>query len=253
MTNIKLELTERVAWLTLDRPPLNVLNIAMLQELNAALDELAGNPEAAVVVLSGAGEKAFSAGVDVGDHTPDKVRPMLESFHGALRKLARLPQATVAAVDGVALGGGMELAMMCDLVVASTRARMGFPEIQLACFPPVAIAGIATVCGRPAASDLVLSGELVGAERAREMGLASRVWPVEAFDESLRGLVAGLAEKSPAVLKLTVQTLRKQLLRGFDETLHAVEGVYLEQLAKEPDMAEGLEAFMQKRKAVWKS
>jgi cyclohexa-1,5-dienecarbonyl-CoA hydratase len=247
MSFVKLDLNEKVAWLTLERPPLNILDIPMLTELSAALDELHSNPDATVVVLSGAGERAFCAGVDVRDHTPDKVRPMIDAFHGALRRLARLPQVTVAAVDGVALGGGLELALLCDLCVTSARSRFALPEIQLACFPPVALAALQTVCGRAVASDLILTGEPVSAERAVQIGLASRLFPTERFDESLRALVAGLTDKSASVLKLTGQSLRAVLLRGFEERLAQAERTYLELLVHEPDMAEGITAFIEKR------
>lgn len=253
MELIRLDLTEKVAWLTLDRPPLNVLNIAMLRELHGALEQIAHNEAVSVVVLSGAGEKAFSAGVDVADHTLDKVDGMIKAFHHVLRKLARLPQTTVAAVDGVALGGGLELASMCDLVLASEKSKVGFPEIHLACFPPMAMAALSKITGRPAASDLVLTGEVVPAQRAMALGLVSRVFENADFDDKLRGVVAGLAEKSPAVLRMTTQALRGELLNGFYDALDRMEDLYLDTLVKQPDMIEGIEAFIGKRKPVWKS
>jgi cyclohexa-1,5-dienecarbonyl-CoA hydratase len=252
MTAIQLDQTERVVWLTLDRPPLNVLDIAMLQELDGVLTDLAGNDEASLVVIGGAGEKAFSAGVDVADHTPEKMPEMIRAFHAALRKLARLPQATVAAIDGVALGGGLELANLCDIAVASSRSRLGYPEIQLACFPPVALVALPTIGGRPAGSDLVLTGELVAAERAMTLGLVSRVFQDEDYVNDLQDLVAGLGKRSPNVLRLTAQQLRSRWLAGFEAALNSVEKVYLSDLAREPDMAEGIAAFLEKREPEWK-
>jgi cyclohexa-1,5-dienecarbonyl-CoA hydratase len=251
---VRLDLTERVAWITLDRPPLNVLNMAMLEELGAVLDDVAANSEATVAVIgSDAESKAFCAGVDVADHTPDKLERMLQLFHGALRKLTRLPQTTVAAIDGAALGGGLEVALVCDLAIASERAKLGQPEIQLACFPPVAVAALPAICGRVAASDIILTGEPVHASRAREIGLVSRVLPTEEFDEMLREVVAGLAERSPSVMRLTTRLVREHWLEAFDRALEHAEQTYLFDLAKEADMAEGIAAFMEKRKPVWKT
>src|SRR3954463_6051908 len=126
---IRLQYEHRVATLTIDRPPLNILDIPTIEQLGRTIEELAADPELLVVVLRGAGERAFSAGVSVQDHTPDKVREMLEGLHGAIRGLRDLPAVAVAAVQGHCLGGGMELALGCDLVLATDDARFGQPEI----------------------------------------------------------------------------------------------------------------------------
>ena len=128
---IQLERAGAVARLTLNRPPVNVLDLAALGELNAALDSLPAPPAVRFLVFAGAGEKAFSAGVEVGDHTPDRVAGMLGAFHGVFRKLWRSDWITIAAVDGHCLGGGMELATICDFVLATRSARFGQPEIKL--------------------------------------------------------------------------------------------------------------------------
>ncbi|MEE8408522.1 MAG: enoyl-CoA hydratase-related protein [Myxococcota bacterium] len=254
MSLVRLDLTERVAWITLDRPPVNVLNIEMLRELGSVLDEVAKNEEASVAVIgAAAGAKAFCAGVDVADHTPDKLASMLEVFHSALKKLARLPQATVAALQGAALGGGLEVALVCDIAIASTRAKLGQPEIRLACFPPVALAALPKISGRVATADIILTGDAVDAQRAKEIGLVSRVLPAEEFDSALREVVAGLAERSPSVLRLTTSLLRRQWVDDFEEALGLAERCYLDDLAQQPDMAEGIAAFMEKRQPVWAS
>jgi len=125
----------RVATLTIDRPPLNILDISTIDRLGEAIAGLAADPELLVIVLRGAGERAFSAGVAVQDHTPDRVGPMLDSLHGTIRRLRDLDAVTIAAVHGHCLGGGMELAMACDLVIAGDDARFAVPEIELGCFP----------------------------------------------------------------------------------------------------------------------
>jgi cyclohexa-1,5-dienecarbonyl-CoA hydratase len=248
---VSLDLTERVAWITLDRPPLNILNVALLEELDAALLEVGKNRDAAVVVISGAGEAAFSAGLDVAERVPDAVARLLARFHQVARRLAHQPQATLAAIDGLALGGALELANLCDIAVASDRSRLGYPQIHLACFPTVALVTLPTTGGRPAGTDLVLSGQTVEAAAARSIGLVSRVFPIAEYDERLRALVAGLAAKSPAVLRLVALELRNRWLAGFDAALEAAEATYLRELQRLPDTVEGVNAFLEKRAPRW--
>ncbi|HVO93826.1 MAG TPA: enoyl-CoA hydratase/isomerase family protein, partial [Terriglobales bacterium] len=135
---------ERVISLTWDRPPLNVLDLALLRELAVALTDCAAGP-ADVVILRGAGKRAFSAGVDIRDHTVEKVPEMLEVVHGVIRKLLALPQVTIAAVGGVCLGGGCEVASSCDLIVATEESTFATPEILVGCYPPVAVARFANL------------------------------------------------------------------------------------------------------------
>jgi cyclohexa-1,5-dienecarbonyl-CoA hydratase len=165
----------------LDRPPLNVLNLPMLAELEKTCALLSNERSLKCVVLRGAG-RAFCAGVDVADHTPDRVERMLELFHGAVRRLMALPCPVVAAVNGAALGGGCELLMACDVVLARDDARIGQPEIRLGAFPPVAAAVLPRLIGRQRALDLVLTGRTLSAEEAREMGLVTRVLAAETFE-----------------------------------------------------------------------
>src|SRR5262249_22781869 len=126
---VHLHRSSRVATLTIDRPPLNILDIPTIDLLGERIAELAADPEILVIVLRGQGERAFSAGVAVQDHTPDGVGPMLDSLHGTIRRLRDLDAITIAAVHGHCLGGGMELAMSCDLVIATDDARFAQPEI----------------------------------------------------------------------------------------------------------------------------
>jgi cyclohexa-1,5-dienecarbonyl-CoA hydratase len=245
---IRVDITERVAWLTLERAPLNILNIEMLKLLNAALDELAKNTDVSVVVLGAGPEcRAFSAGVDVADHTPDKVEAMLTQLHGAIGRLIELPAMTVAAVDGAALGGGAELVIACDMAVATRRSKLGFPEIKLACFPPVALALLPSICGRAAATDLIACGETISSERALQLGLLCRIVSDEDKVEELRLIVASLAERSPAVLRMTARLARQRWLPGWKEAIAGMERAYLSELTKLPDMHEGIAAFMEKR------
>ncbi len=251
MSLIQVDRTERVVWVTLNRPPLNILNLELLRELGIALDAVR-NESAAIMVLDAApGSEAFSGGIDVTCHTPENFEEMLFSFHSVLQRLLNLPQVTVAAVDNSAFGGGFELALACDMAVASEAAEVGFPEIKLACFPPAAIAALPTLCSRAMTSDLILTGSPVTARRAMEIGLISRVFPRNKFSDELADVVAELSARSPAVLKLTVGLVRRRFSGAYALELAAAERAFKDELAKLPDMVEGVQAFLEKREPQW--
>jgi len=241
----------RASWITLDRPPLNVLNTALLNELSSAVAEAASRSE--FLVFEGAGPKGFSAGAEVGDHLPEQVAGMLAAFHGVFRTLWRADCITIAAVHGVCLGGGCELATFCDFVVAGESARFGQPEIKLACFPPVALALFSQFMGPRAALDLILTGRTIRAAEACELGLVSRVVPDADVQKVAQDLVAELSALSPAAVRMTRRELWRATGFDFEKTLEAVERAYLDRLAKLPDYAEGIRAFMEKRPPQWSS
>ena len=155
---VKVENKERVVHITMDRPPLNVLDIPLLRELDAVLTACAEDTAADVMVIEGAGQRAFSAGVDIRDHTREKVPEMLDVVHGVIRKLLVLPQVTIAVVRGVCLGGGCELASSCDFVVASEESSFATPEIHVGCYPPVALARFSSLIGYHRAAEMILTG-----------------------------------------------------------------------------------------------
>lgn len=240
----------RTATITLNRPPLNILDIPTIARFGEVVSELAEDRDLQVVVIRGAGERAFSAGVAVQDHTPDKVGPMLESLHGAIRKLRDLPAVTVAAVRGHCLGGGMELALACDLVVATEDARFGQPEIELGCYPPVAAALYPSLIGSGRTLDLLLTGRTLSCEEAERMGLVAR--RVSDLDEGVAKLTAEITARSAAVVRLTKRAVQAGRDRGFSEALAESERLYLEELCPTADMEEGIAAFLEKRRPVWK-
>lgn len=240
-----------VARVILDRPPLNVLHIPMMQELDQVLADLGTEPDLKVLVLTGAG-KAFCAGVDVADHTADRVESMIETFHGVVRRLLLMEVPVVAAVNGSALGGGCELLLACDLVIASERAKVGQPEIRLGVFPPVAAALLPRLVGRQRALDLVLTGRVMRAEEARDMGLVGQVVPAESFEDAVRELVGSLASLSRPVLRLTKRTVVDGMAEPFEDAFDRAERSYLHDLMELEDAHEGLAAFMEKREPVWR-
>jgi cyclohexa-1,5-dienecarbonyl-CoA hydratase len=240
----------RVARVTLDRPPLNILDIGMLEELTDAVSTAGSAPGTRVVVLAGAG-KAFCAGVDVKDHTADRVEAMIHAFAAAIRALRAVPVPVVAAVHGSALGGGCELALASDLVLAREDARLGQPEIRLGVFPPAAAALLPRLIGRQRALDLLLTGRSVAADEALRIGLVARVLPQDGFDHEVSDFVARLAAHSRPVLAMTKRAAIESLDRPVDDALGAADHLYLSDLMALRDAHEGLAAFMEKREPVW--
>ena len=240
-----------VARITLARPPLNILTTDMTLELNEALERVGSRPTLKVLVLAGEG-KAFCAGVAVEDHVGERMKPMLEAFHDVFRRLRRLECVTLAAVRGAALGGGAELATFCDAVIASDDATLGQPEVKLGVFPPVAAVHYPRRVGVARALGLLLGGEVVGAAEAHRIGLVDRVVPVAALEEAVTAQVERFRALSAPVLRLTKRAVVESLGRDFEPALAEVEDLYRYQLMSTEDAAEGLRAFMEKRKPVWK-
>jgi cyclohexa-1,5-dienecarbonyl-CoA hydratase len=239
-----------VGWITLDRPPLNILDIALMRELARVVGELL--EEKTILVFSGAGPRAFSAGADVRDHTPERVREMLEAFHGIFRRLWAADAVTIAAVRGKCLGGGCELATFCDFVLAAASAEFGQPEIKLGCFPPVAMVTFPRLAGPRAALDLILTGRTLPAHEAHALGLVTRVVPEQDLDGAVAGLVEELGRLSPAVLRLTRRLLRERVGMDFDRALAETEAFYLAELMRTEDAREGIQAFLEKRPPAWR-
>lgn len=237
-----------VGRIVLDRPPLNILDLAMFEALQAALREASADRRLVVLAIAGAG-KAFSAGADVADHTADRVARMLTLFHGAIRQLQALEVPVVALAHGAALGGGAELAIACDIVLARDDLKLGFPEIQLGAFPPVAAALLPRLVGRPRALDLILTGRTLGAEEALRAGLVSRVFGAADFDAATAAVLSELAALSPPVLRLAKRAVAPDA--AFAPALARAEGIYLTELMRLPDAHEGISAFLAKRAPAW--
>lgn len=239
-----------IARLVLNRPPLNVLHIPMLEEMADVFDVLGADTTLKALQIAGA-DRAFCAGVDVGDHADDRVEIMLRLFHRVIVRLMALKIPVVAAVHGAALGGGCELMMACDLAVARSDARIGQPEIQLAVFPPVAAALLPRLIGCQNAMELILTGRVLSAAEARERGLVSEVWPTVCWDERVHEYMARFAALSGPVLRLTKRAVVDGLELGSNEAMRNAESVYLNELMRLRDPHEGLAAFIDKRRPVW--
>lgn len=249
--SVLLEKDGGLARLTLDHPPLNVLDIPMMEDMADVLGRLAADPDVSVLVITGAG-RAFCAGVDVADHTAERVSKMLGIFHTVIERIRALPFPVVAAVNGAALGGGCELLLAADIVLARSGAKIGQPEIRLGVFPPVAAVLMPQLIGVQATMDLILSGRTLLAEEAHGLGLVSRVIPADDFQEEVDSYVNGLASLSAPVLRLT----KRAVLEGLDvpagTALKQAESLYLNELMALEDPHEGIAAFVEGRQPTWK-
>lgn len=248
---ITIERRERAVIVTMDRPPLNVLDIALLRELDEKVAASAALEDVHVVVLQGGGERAFSAGVDIRDHTREKVPQMLEVVHRVMRKIVSLPQVSVALVRGACLGGGCELASCCDIIVAAENSTFATPEIHVGCYPPVALARFAGLIGYHRAAEMILTGRRYSAQEAAAMGLVNRVFPRDQLDGGLESLLQELSGKSGKVLRVAVKGLRELGLRDFSAALQRAEEIYLSELMQTADVEEGVQAFLAKREPRW--
>jgi cyclohexa-1,5-dienecarbonyl-CoA hydratase len=250
LARVTVDISSSAARIVLRHAPLNVIDIAMMEELTQALAEIEVRSDVSVIVLSAEG-RAFSAGVDVAAHTPDKVEAMLFSFHTVIRALVASKKVTVAAVHGHCMGGGAEMAMVCDVVYTTAAAQWGFPEIKLGCYPPVACTALAALVGQKRAAELILTGRTIGGIEAAEMGLANRAVPSENLAAAVEQTVQELLRLSPAALALTKKAFYAWDAMHFDKGLARAEKIYLEELMKTADAQEGVRAFIEKRAPKW--
>ena len=237
--------------MTLDRPPLNVLNLPMLREFKAVLESVEGDSAVDLLVIRGGGDRAFSAGVDINDHTREKVPEMLETVHGVIRALLALPQITIASVRGACFGGGCELASSCDFVLATEDSFFATPEINVGCYPPVALARFPSQLGHHRTAEIILTGRKIPADEAQAMGLINRVAPAHELEHTLQDLLEELKGKSRAVLRIVLRALREISLKDFSTALKRSEELYLQELLRTEDVEEGVRAFLEKRKPHW--
>lgn len=247
-TRIAVELRPPVARFALNNPPLNVIDLTMMEELRAGLEQVEILPEITVVVFAGS-ENAFSSGVDVAAHTPDKVRGMLADFHSVIRSVVSASKLTIASVRRHCLGGGAELALICDIVYASPDSVWGFPEIKLACYAPVASVALSAIVGQKLAAELLLTGRTLTGEEALAAGLVNGLAddPETLVTECLQRV----SQLSPAALRLAKKAFYAWDSIHFDKGLARAEQIYNDDLMKTADAQEGIAAFMERRRPKW--
>jgi len=251
--NILVEHQGAVVHLVIDRPPLNILHLDTIRELNLRLVAAFKEDGVRLVEIRGAGEKAFSAGVEVRDHLPDRAPEMLREFRALIRSVLYAPCLVLAVVRGYCLGGGMELAMACDFIVATEDARFGQPEVKVGAFPPVAAVMLPRLIPEKKALELILSGEPITAEQAEQLGLVNRVVAAGELESEAATFSRLLLAQSAQVTMLARKAARLMPLAMLESSLREAERIYIEQLIPTEDASEGLRAFLEKRAPVWKN
>jgi cyclohexa-1,5-dienecarbonyl-CoA hydratase len=224
----------------------------MMEEINDVLEKWQGEKNLKLLLFNAKG-KCFSAGVDVGEHMGDLAPKMIEVFHGMFRRMDTLGVPTVASVHGSCLGGGCELAIFCDLALASQSAKFGQPEIQVGVFPPIAAQIMPRIIGRKAAMDLILSGRIISADEALQMGLINKVVPNEELESATAAFAGPYLKLSAEVLRKTKKAVTAGLIDDLEPSLKIIEDIYLTELMTTADAQEGLKAFLEKRKPEWKN
>jgi cyclohexa-1,5-dienecarbonyl-CoA hydratase len=256
MTNVRTSLRVEVSFagavarIRLSNPPLNIIDIPMMEELIVALRDVEARDEVTAVILTGS-ERAFSAGVDIPAHLPKSIDEMLRKFHHVITAVVASSKITIAEVRGACLGGGAELAMVCDFVYTARDASWGFPEIKLGCYPPVAAIGLAALVGQKCAAELILTGRQISGDEAMALGLATGAASSDGLSELVEDSVARLRELSPAALRIAKTACYAWDAVRFERELSRAEDIYRNELMQTEDAQEGIRAWMEKRPPRW--
>lgn len=252
---VSVEHKHRVASLTIQRPPLNVLDTATIRELRERMVDLWGDKAESsavrLVEIRGSGDRAFSAGVEIRDHFPARAAEMLNEFHALIRSVLRAPCPVAAIVRGYCLGGGMELALACDFILAAEGASFGQPEIRVGAFPTVASVLLPRLIPEKKAVEMILTGEGMSAQEAARFGLVNRLARADEFDAEVTRFEEALLARSTTVMALALRAVRMRRLEGFAAALRETERIYLQELLPTKDATEGLQAFVEKRAPRW--
>lgn len=249
---IKIDKSEGITTLTFDRPKHNVFNIDMMNEFCDELESLTDDVDTKCLLIRGQGS-SWCAGVDVGDHKPEMADQMIATFNRSLMLLESLKMPVVAAVHGACLGGGMEYAIACDMVIASESAKFGQPEVKLGFFPPYAAIRLPKLIGPAKAIEVCCSGKVYSAEEARTMGFVNHITADDQFETALAKLIKEYKHSSPLILRLNKQAVVDHLNMTTTEALEGVSDLFLNQLMKTEDTLEGIASFYEKRRPEWKN
>ena len=249
---IKIENNGQVARITLDRPMHNVLDIPMMNELNTELEKIAADDELKCVVFTGKG-KSFCAGVEVGDHKPEQVDDMVANFNKIFELINMIDIPVIAAVNGACLGGGMEVAIACDIVIASEKAIFGQPEIKLGFFPPYAAIRLPELVGTAKAIEILTTGQNYSAEHSKDLGFVSQVAIADDFEEIVQKQVKQITMASPLIIRLNKRAVKRHIGNSFTKSVDLVSDYFLNTLMKTEDTLEGIASFEEKRRPIWKN
>ncbi len=249
---VKFRLDGEIARLTLDRPEHNLLNERMLAEITAGINALGERNDVKLIILDSAG-KAFSGGIELGEYTQRRVFQLLDAFHGAFTAMLDTSKPVLVVINGPAYGGGAELAALGDLVIATPKARFAQPEIKLGVFPPLAAAILPYILGPKLALELVLTGEVMTAERARELGLVNWLVPETELQKKVDELISKVTAQSGPVLTMAKKAIIGSMGLPLREGVRNSMKVFLNELADLEDAQEGLRAQVEKRAPKWKN
>ncbi len=244
----------QVVRVTLSAPKGNVLDAAMMSELQSAFEEFKVHQELKLILFTGSGDH-FSFGASVAEHTREKAPAMLAQFHGLFYSLIELSIPTAAVVSGQCLGGGLELALVCNFLFVDQTARLGQPEISLGVFPPPASLILPMRIGQTKADDLLLTGRSVTGQEAVALGLATQLFESRAaMAEGIESwLSTHIMPKSASSLRFAVRAARHSFNENLRERLKKLEQIYLDNLMATHDANEGIASFLERRAPAWKN
>jgi cyclohexa-1,5-dienecarbonyl-CoA hydratase len=249
---VDMEIADNIAWLTMKRPPYNVLTADMMLEMARAIGQLHEERSVRVIVLQAAKEcTAFSAGVAVEDSRPERAFQTLEAMQAVFNNFLETSKPVITVVNGPAIGGGCELAALGDIIIATPKARFSQPEVKLGVFPPLAAVILPHVIGHKRALEMIFTGEPLGAQEAHRLGLVSRVIPEEKLEEELKAILKKISEQSAPVLEMAKRVLYDTIGLPLPAAMKKSADIYLNQLMDLEDAQEGLRAAVEKRKPVW--
>jgi cyclohexa-1,5-dienecarbonyl-CoA hydratase len=249
---LKFEKSDGIARITLNRPKFNMMDIDMILEINSLLEGFVSDQDLKCVVFDAEG-KHFCTGVEVGDHKPDKVDDMIPNFNRIFELLEKIDVPVIAQVQGFCLGGGMELAIACDIIVADKGASFGQPEIKVGFFPPYAAVRLPQLVGPAKAIEICTTGKFYSAEEAQVLGMVAHVAEEGQLSETAEKIVKEIKGNSPLIIRLNKRAVRQHLGLDFKQALAGVSDLFLNELMKTEDTLEGIASYEEKRKPEWKN
>lgn len=247
---LRISVSDGIAELTLDRPPLNVLDMALLHAFADAVDDLGAQRDLRLIVIRGKG-KSFSAGVDVGEHLGTELAPMLEAFGRASMRVLASETPTLAVVQGRALGGACELVALADLALVADDAVLGTPEIRLGVVPPVAAAAFPRLIGMQRSAAMILTGDTVSGAEAARMGLVWRSVPADRLEAEAQAVIERFRGLSASALRLARRTMRGAVRMPLPQAIAEATDLQARSIPDMADAQEGLRSFIEKRAPVW--
>jgi enoyl-CoA hydratase len=253
--NLSFDLEDRIGTVTINRPKaLNALNTETLHELQGVFHKMEDDPEVQVVILTGAGDRAFVAGADIQEMKDMDCLEALrfsEFGHETLDQIEGLRKVVIAAVNGFALGGGTELALACDFIFASEKAKFGFPEVTLGIFPGFGgTQRLPRLIGKSGAKELICTGAIISAGEAKDFGIVNRVLPAESLIEETRKVAEKIASNGPIAVQLAKAMIDRGSGVGLREACH-MEAAYFGTCFATTDQREGMASFLEKRRPVF--